>query len=138
MQIQIMSKFKDIAGREDIELLISKFYEKILDDIIIGFIFRDIAKINLDTHLPVICDFWETILFHNAKYKKGPEVINVHLELNKKIKLKNGHFRRWLYLFHTTVDEYFEGERAYVAKQRASSIAESMQKRISQDAKMPR
>ncbi len=125
-----MAKLHDIENREDIENLIARFYEKMLKDIIIGFIFTDIAKIDLDEHLSVICDFWETILFHNAKYKRGPEVIKVHQELDKKIPLKKGHFRRWLYLFHTTVDELYEGERAYLAKQRASSIAESMQKRL--------
>ncbi len=102
-----------------------------LDDIIIGFIFTGIAKIDLDEHLPVICDFWETVLFNKHKYKRGPEVIKVHEELNRKIPLKRGHFRRWLYLFHTTVDELYEGEYAYRAKERASTIAESMQKRLS-------
>ena len=126
-----MNKLKDIENREDIEILIAKFYEKMLDDIIIGFIFTDIAKVNLDDHLPIICDFWETVLFNKAKYKRGPEVIKVHQELNKKISLKSGHFRRWLYLFHTTVDELYEGECAYRAKERASTIGESMQKRLS-------
>jgi hemoglobin len=58
-------------------------------------------------------------------------VIKVHQQLNKKIPLKRGHFRRWLYLFHTTVDELYEGEYAYRAKERASTIAESIQKRLS-------
>lgn len=126
-----MKKLRDIESRKDIEVLIAKFYEKMLDDIIIGFIFTDIAKVDLDKHLPVICDFWETVLFNKAKYKKGPEVIKVHQELNKKIALKRGHFRRWLYLFHTTIDELYEGEYAYSAKERASTIAESMQKKLS-------
>ena len=125
-----MNKLKDIESREDIENLIARFYERMLDDIIIGFIFTDIAKIDLDEPLPVICDFWETMLFHNAKYKRGPQVLKVHQDLDNKIPLKKGHFRRWLYLFHTTVDGLYEGDRAYLAKERASSIAESMQKRL--------
>ena len=121
---------KDIETRADIEELISKFYEKMLKDPIIGFIFTDIAKIDLDEHLSIICDFWETILFTRPVYKRGPEVMNVHHELNKKIPLKKGHFTRWLYLFSTTVDELFEGERAEKAKERADSIATLMQKRL--------
>ena len=121
---------KDIETRSDIEELIGKFYEKMLKDPIIGFIFTDIAKIDLDEHLSIICDFWETILFTRPVYKRGPEVMNVHHELNKKIPLKKGHFTRWLFLFSTTVDELFEGERAEKAKERADSIATLMQKRL--------
>ena len=121
---------KDIGTREDIELLISEFYSKMLDDIVIGFIFTDIAKINLDEHKSVICDFWETVLFNKPVYKRGPEVMKVHHDLNKKIKLKKGHFTRWLYLFCSAVDELFEGDCANLAKQRAHSIAALMQKRL--------
>ncbi len=120
----------DIETRGDIEELISKFYEKMLKDPIIGFIFTDIAKIDLEEHLSIICDFWETILFTRPVYKRGPEVMNVHHELNKKIPLKKGHFTRWLFLFSTTIDELFEGERAEKAKERADSIAKLMQKRL--------
>ena len=120
----------DIETRKDIEQLINEFYIKMLDDIVIGFIFTDIAKINLDEHRAIICDFWETVLFNRPVYKRGPEVMKVHHELNKKIKLKKGHFTRWLYLFCSTVDELFEGECANRAKDRAHSIAVSMQKRL--------
>ena len=120
----------DIETREDIELLISRFYEKMLDDIVIGFIFTDIAKINLDEHMSVICDFWETVLFNRPVYKRGPEVMKVHYVLNKKIKLKKGHFTRWLFLFSSTIDELFKGEYADRAKERAQSIAALMQKRL--------
>ncbi len=120
----------DIETREDIELLIDRFYDKILADMIIGFIFSDIAKIDLDKHKPVICDFWETVLFNKAVYKRGGEVMNVHKELNKKIPLKKGHFTRWLFLFSSTVDELFAGKCAEFAKERANSIAALMQKRI--------
>ena len=125
---------KDIENRADIELLIGKFYEKMLKDQIIGFIFTDIAKIDLEEHLSIICDFWETILFTKPVYKRGPEVMNVHHELNKKIPLKKGHFTRWLYLFSTTVDELYAGEIAEKAKERADSIAKLMQKRLGSES----
>lgn len=126
-----MSKKKDIENREDIEKLISAFYEKMLADSILGFIFTDIAKVNLDHHLPVICDFWENVLFNKPVYKRGSEVVDVHLDLNKKIWLKRGHFRRWLYLFCSTVDDLYDGATADRAKERAASIAQIIQKRLS-------
>ena len=58
---------KDIETRADIEELISIFYEKMLKDPIIGFIFTDIAKIDLEEHLSIICDF----LGNNPFYKAG-------------------------------------------------------------------
>lgn len=122
----------DIDNREDIERLISAFYDKMLDDIVLGFIFTDIAKVNLEKHLPIICDFWENVLFNKPVYTRGPEVIGVHIELDKKIRLKKGHFTRWLYLFHTTVDELFEGIISDRAKKRATSIAQLMQKKLTQ------
>jgi len=88
---------RDIETRKDIELLVDRFYDRMLGDIIIGFIFTDIAKIDPEEHKPVICDFWETVLFNRAVYKRGPEVMNVHKRLNEKVPLKKGHFRRWLF-----------------------------------------
>lgn len=126
-----MKTLNDIENRKDIEKLISAFYDRMLDDMILGYIFKDIAKVDLEEHIPIICDFWENVLFNKPVYNRGAEVIGVHLELNKKIQLKKGHFRRWLYLFHTTLDELYEGTIASKAKERADSIALLMQKKLS-------
>jgi hemoglobin len=112
---------KDITERADIEKLISIFYETMLKDPLLGTIFTDVAKINLEEHLPILCDFWESILFHNAKYKGNP--MEVHIWLHEKFPLRQPHFNRWLELFDHTVDQLFEGEKAELAKQRAHSIA---------------
>ncbi|WP_462137505.1 group III truncated hemoglobin [Candidatus Mycalebacterium sp.] len=125
-----VEQMKDIETREDVELLVDSFYDKMLADPILGFIFTDIAKIDVEEHKPIVCDFWESILFDKAVYKRGPEVMNTHKRLNEKIPLKKGHFVRWLFLFSKTVDELFEGERASFAKERANSIAVVMQKRV--------
>ncbi len=121
---------KDIENREDIEHFVKSFYEKMLDDMILGFIFTQIAKVDLEEHIPVICDFWETVIFSVPKYKKGIEVLKVHVDLNEKIKLKKGHFVRWLFLFETTMDELYRGNNASKAKQKARQIAGSMQKKL--------
>ena len=49
---------KAINNREDIELLVNKFYEKVKVDETIGYIFNEIANINWDKHLPKMYDFW--------------------------------------------------------------------------------
>lgn len=124
---------KDIENREDIEYFIKSFYEKMLGDMILGFIFTQIAKVDLEVHIPVICDFWETVIFSTPKYKKGTEVLKVHVDLNEKIQLKKGHFVRWLYLFDTTMDQLYRGNNASKAKQKARQIAGSMQKKLNQN-----
>lgn len=121
---------RDIRDRVDIDTLMDRFYERVMVDDVIGYIFTHYAKLNLDTHLPIISDFWETVLFERPVYKRGPKAMNVHIDLAKKVPLRNQHFNRWLYLFDTTVDELFTGEIAQKAKVRASLIAKTMQKRI--------
>ena len=54
---------QDIENRKDIDLLMVRFYERAMSDDQIGYIFTDVAKLDLDHHLPIIGDFWETLLF---------------------------------------------------------------------------
>lgn len=114
----------DISSRAEIEQLIDLFYEKVKKDTVIGFIFTDVVPINWDHHIPVIVDFWETILLDNPVYKKN--AMEVHYDLNRKLPLKKEHFESWLNLFFTTLDELFEGKIATLAKTRAKSIADVM------------
>lgn len=125
-----MSITADIENREDIIQLVDAFYNKVLKNNTIGFIFNDIAKIDLEKHIPKMYDFWETTLFHKAVYKGNPMVI--HTDLNKKSPLKKTHFDEWIKLFNDTVDELYHGEKAELAKTRALSIATVMQIKISQ------
>lgn len=114
----------DIESRADIEKLIISFYEKVKLDATIGFIFNEVVAMDWPHHIPVIVDFWETILLDNPVYKKN--AMEVHYDLNKKIALKKEHFTSWLHLFTAAVDELYEGKIATLAKTRAKSIAEVM------------
>ena len=115
----------DIRDRKDLEVLMNAFYSKLLLDTTINYIFIDVAKIDIKEHIPVIVDFWETILFQTGTYQKN--AIQPHLDLNQKTRFKAGHFKTWLSHFEETVDQLFEGETATRAKQRANSIATIMQ-----------
>jgi hemoglobin len=115
---------KDIESRADIETLLVSFYEKVRQDKTIGFIFNDVVKMDWPNHIPVIVDFWETILLDNPVYKKN--AMEVHYDLNKKVPLQKEHFESWLHLFTSTVDELFEGKIATLAKTRANGIANVM------------
>ncbi|HQW93141.1 MAG TPA: group III truncated hemoglobin [Ferruginibacter sp.] len=114
----------DINSRADIEKFITAFYEKVKVDATIGFIFTEVVQMNWEKHIPLIVDFWETILLDNPVYKKN--AMEVHFDLNKKIPLQKEHFSSWLLLFAKAIDEFFEGKKAEMAKTRAKSIADVM------------
>jgi hemoglobin len=111
----------DISSRTDIEKIVLQFYEAVKADETIGFIFTEVVKMNWEKHIPVIVDFWETILLDNPVYTKN--AMEVHYDLNNKIPLRKAHFDSWVHLFITTVDDLFEGKIAALAKTRAKSIA---------------
>ena len=121
---------KDIGNREDIDLLMNVFYEKLLKDDTINYIFTDVVKINIKTHIPVIADFWESILFNSNIYHNNP--MKIHLDIQNKTPLLKHHFDTWLGYFNSTVDELFEGRISVKAKERALSIATVMQIKIAQ------
>ncbi len=119
---------KDIETRQQIETLMTDFYSKALNDDVIGYLFTEVAKLDLEHHLPIIVDFWEMVLFQtiNFQEKYGRSPMQVHLKLNEKSPLKKEHFTRWLRLFNETIDKSFAGENADLAKMRAVSIANTM------------
>ncbi len=122
----------DIQSRKDIETLIKSFYDKVKKDDTIGFIFNDIAHINWEQHLPVMYDFWETLLLDAHSYRKN--AMEVHYILNRKFPLEEEHFDRWLKIFTETVEALFSGAVATMAITKAKSIASLMQFKMKQDS----
>jgi hemoglobin len=118
----------DIETRDDLLLLMRAFYSRLLADPTISYIFTEVAKIDLEAHLPHLADFWEQTLFYTGGYKKN--VLQLHLDLNAKEKITDAHFNTWLNHFHKTIDEYFAGENAERMKSRAESIATVMKIKI--------
>ncbi|MFL9482364.1 group III truncated hemoglobin [Chitinophagaceae bacterium LWZ2-11] len=114
----------DIESRKDIEDLMTAFYVKAFKDDVIGFYFTEVSKLDLGKHLPVIADFWESILLGGVNYKGNP--MDAHKYLNESVPFKAEHFDRWAKLFCETVDELFSGDIAEMAKQRGLSISTVM------------
>jgi len=118
----------DIATRDDCERLVRGFYEKALVDPVIGFLFTEIAKVDMDHHVPRITRFWETVLLGAQTYGGG--AFRPHIELNAQVPLRKGHFERWLWLWSQTVDELFTGEVAAQAKRHADRVAGAFYARL--------
>lgn len=115
---------KEIETSEDIAVLVRMFYAKVYDDDLLAPIFRDVAKIKIENHLPTMTSFWESVLlgaksYHNNTYQ-------IHHKLNQTCPLNEAHFTRWIALFHTTVDEHFYGALADKAKLTVDRVSSSM------------
>jgi len=119
----------DIATPADVDRLVAVFYRQyVLNDAIIGFFFTDIARIDLETHLPKISAFWQLQLLGKLGY--AGQTFAAHKHLHDQAQLTEDHFHRWLYLFEKTLDELFAGPRTETARQRARTIARSMQRAL--------
>ena len=116
---------KDIEIRADLELLLAEFYKIVPFDAEIGHHFDGV---DLETHLPVIINFWEKVLFGKQVYFGNP--LTIHEKLHEKFPLKLEHFRRWVEIFSATIDEFFVGEMAENAKLRAKMIAHNLNQRL--------
>lgn len=118
----------DLTSRDDVERLVVEFYRRAFADPLIGPIFTDIAEMDLGAHLPIMCDFWETVLFRAGVYRRN--ALQVHRDLHALTPLLPEHFERWLRVWDGTVDDLFAGEKAELAKVQANRIAGSIGRRL--------
>ena len=71
---------KDIETREELESFLWAFYNKAFADELIGHFFTEVVPLDLDTHVPVIANFWESVAFNRPSYRKN--VMEVHQHIN--------------------------------------------------------
>jgi len=118
----------DLTSRTDIERLVDTFYARVRVDERLGPIFNETARVDWDEHLPRMYAFWEAVLFGVPGFKGNP--LATHLALAQLTPLTAREFERWVDLFHQSVDALFAGPMAVAAKQRAASIAATMQEHL--------
>lgn len=113
-----------IESRDDINILVNSFYAKIRKDELLGPIFNaHIAENQWPVHLDKLTDFWETNLFGVAKFKGCPSSKHVNVDANLGYSIEQYHFGRWLNLWFETIDELYQGELAFKAKESARKMA---------------
>ena len=117
-----------LDSRQNIELLVNSFYTRVKKDDFIGPIFNNAENFSWETHIPIMVDFWETLLLGTASYKRNPMI--KHIQLNQRTPLSAEHFTRWKKLFYETLDELFEGPQVAEAKKRAEAMSGLMQYKI--------
>src|ERR1043165_255182 len=111
----------DIRDRKDLEMLVNAFYDEVKPDPVIGFIFNTIIGDDWSHHLPIMYNFWDSVLFSKPGYMGNP--VRTHVDVDKKTALTKEHFGQWLVLWNQTVDELFSGEIADMAKNKAALMA---------------
>ena len=114
---------RDITTKEDIEILINTFYDKVVKDQLIGPFFK---HLDFSMHLPKMIHFWSFVLLDEAGYTT--DVTKVHV----KMRISAGHFDRWIALFNTTTDALYLGEKAKMAKQRAFLMRWTMESKMNE------
>jgi hemoglobin len=108
------SILRDITDRNDVSQFVNEFYKKVNADPLLAPVFRDV---DWEHHLPIINNFWSSMLLGDQSYKGNP------FQSHMKLAITPAHFTRWLELFTQTIDENFKGEKAEEVKMRAHSIA---------------
>jgi hemoglobin len=117
---------QDILNREDVALLVTKFYDKIKVDAILGPIFNGMIS-DWDSHLDHLTTFWESALFMTKKLPKryfgNPIEAHIKVDAFANHTLNEQHFGIWLNYWVQTIDDLFNGEVADNAKRRARKMA---------------
>lgn len=121
---------KEIENRQDIELLVNKFYDKVNADAKISKFFNEIVQVDWNFHLPKMYNFWETLLFGKKAFKGNPML--VHILISMKEMIEKEHFNQWLSLWQETLQENFTGKKAEMAYQKAEQIAGLMAFKVKQ------
>ncbi len=116
-----MSERHDIQERKDIELLVDRFYDRVQADPLLAPVFN---HVDWQKHLPVMYNFWSSMLLGEASYRGNP------FQKHAMLAITGAHFQQWLKLFIATVDELFAGLRAEEIKERANNIAHVFQHKM--------
>jgi len=103
----------DISSTADVDRLIRHFYQKLLADPLINYIFDGL---DLEAHLPRVVHFWSFVLLDASGYTTN--VFEKHLHLA----IEPAQFQIWLKHFTQAVDDLYQGEKAEMAKQRATVL----------------
>jgi len=122
----------DIQTREDIILIMRKFYDKLLADDSISYFFTRTTNVSnhLEEHFETLATFWEQALFLKGGYKNN--MFQKHLDVHEKSPFETQHYKTWLEHLHTTIDEDFKGEYAEQMKTMSQSMATVLQIKFSQ------
>ena len=116
---------KALGERADIELLIDRFYEKVLQSPELSYYFVH-AIPNWDFHKERFIKYWTSQILFSDEYPETPLHQHVAVDERYQRSFTKHHFDLWAQLWVNTVDELFVGERAELAKESGANMAKNI------------
>jgi hemoglobin len=111
----------DLDTPEEIADMVGRFYADVAQDDLLGPMFNDVARVNWPEHLVKLTEFWCRALLQRPGYVGNP--FRAHAAVHGRRAFTAEHFRRWLVLFHDTVDLRWSGPVADKAHALADNVA---------------
>ena len=122
---------KDLETPEDIHQIVATFYDYLLADLSISYVFTEVVKIQLEEHLPILVTFWSQALLGSGGYYKN--LTQIHLDVHHKSALTPELFAIWITHFNAAIDLHFQGFNCERMKTQALNLATVMQIKIAQE-----
>jgi hemoglobin len=122
---------KDLETPEDIHQIVATFYDYLLADSSISYMFTEVVKIKLEEHLPILVAFWSQALLGTGGYYNN--LTKLHLDVHHKSALTPELFQIWLAHFNSAIDLHFQGFNCERMKTQAQNLATVMQIKIAQE-----
>lgn len=119
--VQRPAPSRDLDDPAEIDEMVRRFYADVAQDDLLGPMFNDVARVDWSEHLPKLAAFWCRALLDLPGYVGNP--FRAHALVHDRRAFTAAHFRRWLDLFHETLDLGWAGPNADRAHALADNVA---------------
>ena len=110
--------------KEHIKELVTHFYSRVQKDELLSPVFNEIARVDWEHHIPLLCQFWNSIMLKTNEYH-GKAYLK-HVLLQKQAEIHEAHFDRWLNLFRQEAIRHLPKKAAKEIIAKALLIAKSL------------
>jgi hemoglobin len=119
--VQRPAPSRDLDDPAEIAEMVRRFYADVAQDDLLGPMFHDVARVDWSEHLPKLTAFWCRALLDRPGYAGNP--FRAHALVHDRRAFTPAHFRRWLDLFHETLDLGWAGPNTERAHALADNVA---------------
>lgn len=119
----------DLDSAANIERMVALFYQRLLGDPLLAPLFLEVARVDLDEHLPIIARYWNKMLLREPGYDR--HMMAKHRALDDREPLTGAHHERWLSHFYATLDEHFHGPYSDRARRIAARVIDNLYQQLS-------
>ncbi|MCK0153040.1 group III truncated hemoglobin [Alcanivorax sp. S6407] len=114
----------DLDSKANIDAMVHGFYRRLLEDPVMAPVFFEVAGIDLNKHLPIICQYWHKMLLGDRAYQR--HMMEKHRALDDKLPLTGAHHERWLGHFMANLEGRFAGPNTDRARRLAARIMDNL------------